>query len=55
MIGNDCKLLESNIDSFLDIFVTDANDRWDSEKSAKMRQVLKLYKTFADLARYGLF
>ena len=52
MVGNDCKILESNIDSFLDTFVTEKNDCWESEKSQKIRQILKLYKAFADLARY---
>ena len=51
MIGNDCKILENNIDSFLDVFVKKRNDSWKSEKSQKIRQVLQLYKSFADLAR----
>ena len=52
MIGNDCKILEENIDTFLDVFVTAKNDKWESEKSGKIRHVLQLYKAFADLARY---
>ena len=51
MIGNDCKLLEENIDVFLDVFVTDRGDSWESEKSQKIRHnILQLYKAFKDLA-----
>ena len=50
MIGNDCKLTECNIDTFLDEFVKERNDLWNSEKSLKLRQVLSLYKSFGDLA-----
>ena len=50
MIGNDCKLLEDNIDVFLNVFVDDRQDTWESEKSQKLRHVLQLYKAFRDLA-----
>ncbi|XP_066917770.1 uncharacterized protein [Clytia hemisphaerica] len=50
MIGNDCKLLESNIDTFLNEFVEDKGDDWNSPRSRKLLQVLRLYKRFADLA-----
>lgn len=49
MIGNDCKRLEDNIDSFLDVFVIDG---WQSQKNSKLRQVLNLYNSFKDLARF---
>ena len=51
MIGNDCKILENNIDSFLDVFVKDRGDNWSSERSLKLRQILELYIKFKDLAR----
>ena len=50
MIGNDCKILESNIDTFLIVFVEEKGDTWHSEKSQKLGQILNLYKSFADLA-----
>ena len=50
MIGNDCKILEGNIDSFLDEFVKAEGDVWNSGRSNKLRQVLNLYKLFSDLA-----
>ena len=50
MIGNDCKILESNIDTFLNEFVGEVGDQWNSEKSLKLRQVLNLYKLFSDLS-----
>lgn len=52
MIGNDCKILENNIDTFLDVFVKERGDDWNSSKSLKLRQVLKLYQLFKDLAVY---
>jgi len=52
MIGNDCKMIESNIDVFLDTFISkDKGETWESPSSAKLRQLLQLYKLFADLAR----
>ena len=54
MIGNDCKLLESNIDTFLNTFVEAKGDEWKSEKTLKIRQLLKLYNMFTDLARYAI-
>ena len=52
MIGNDCKLLEANIDVFLDTFIRkDSGETWESNTVIKLKQVLSLYKSFADLAR----
>ena len=51
MIGNDCVTLENNIDTFLNHFILDANDTWESEKSRKLRHILILYKDFRDLAK----
>ena len=53
MIGNDCKILEDNIDTFIYVFVR-KNEEWQSESCLKLRQVYGLYKAFADLARYVL-
>lgn len=52
MIGNDCKLMEQNIDSFLDVFVQDREQSWQSQKASSLRHVLKLYQLFTDIARY---
>ena len=53
MIGNDCKLLESNIDVFLDTFIRkDSGETWSSPSAMKLKQILNLYKMFADHARY---
>jgi len=52
MIGNDCKLLELNIDVFLDSFLNkDKGETWQSPTATKLRQVLSLYQLFSDLAR----
>ena len=51
MIGNDCKLIEENIDVFLNVFVMDRQDSWESEKSQKIRHILELYKAFRDLTK----
>ena len=51
MIGNDCKILENNIDTFLDVFVKDRNESWESEKTLKLKKILKLYKEFKDLTQ----
>jgi len=52
MIGNDCKLIELNIDVFLDNFISkDKGETWESSSASKLRQLLQLYKLFADLAR----
>ncbi|XP_066914971.1 uncharacterized protein [Clytia hemisphaerica] len=51
MIGNDCKLMEQNIDSFLDVFVQDREQSWQSQKASSLRHVLKLYQLFTDIAR----
>lgn len=54
MIGNDCKLLEDNIDVFLDTFLKkDCGESWESPSSNKLKQLLCLYKDFSNLARYG--
>lgn len=56
MIGNDCKLMESNCDAFFDTFLKkDAGENWESASAGKMKQVLNLYVTFADIARYKLY
>lgn len=47
MIGNDAKILEDNIDVFLNEFLK-AGETWTSAK--KLRQILNLYKLFKDLA-----
>jgi len=53
MIGNDCKLLEENVDALLDTFIrSNQGETWNSESATKLRQILALYKAFADLARY---
>jgi len=49
MIGNDTKLLEDNIDTFLSEFIVDG-DSWESAKNLKLRQVLSLYRLFKDLS-----
>lgn len=52
MIGNDCKILEENIDFFLDIFLArDKGETWKNASSIKLRLLLMLYKSFVDLAR----
>ncbi|XP_066932109.1 uncharacterized protein [Clytia hemisphaerica] len=51
MIGNDCKLFEDNIDTFLNVFIAERNQSWNDESSERLRHVLKLYKRFKDLAR----
>lgn len=51
MIGNDCKILEENIDTFLYSFVrTEKGEKWESESCLKLRQILDLYKCFKDIA-----
>ena len=53
MIGNDCKLLEENVDVFLDTFLhKELGETWESPSVNKLKQLLSLYKLFADLARY---
>ena len=52
MIGNDCKILEANIDTFLTIFVENEGVSWQSQKSLKLRHILQLYNAWADLAQY---
>ena len=55
MIGNDCKLLEDNIDVFLDTFIKkESGETWNSPSATKLKQILTLYKSFADLARYAV-
>ena len=49
MIGNDCKIMEENIDTFLFTFLK-PGEVWESESCLKLRQVLDLYKRFKDLA-----
>jgi len=49
MIGNDCKTIEDNIDTFLSTFIEDKNSTWEAEQSLKLRQILSLYKSFKDL------
>ncbi|XP_065659138.1 uncharacterized protein LOC136083609 [Hydra vulgaris] len=49
IIGNDCKLLESNIDTFLNSFLADG-ENWHDQSALKLRQILDLYKRFASLA-----
>ena len=52
MIGNDCKLIEENIDVFLDSFIQkEKGESWESPSAIKLKQILNLYKLFADLAR----
>ena len=52
MIGNDCKLIESNIHKFLVIFLKlNANEEWNSSSFQKMRQIHTLYQAFTDLAK----
>ena len=44
MIGNDCKLLEDNIDVFLDTFIKkDCGETWNSQSAIKLKQILNLY------------
>ena len=50
IIGNDCKLLENNIDTFISTFMETENDVL-LEVNGKLRQSLKLYVDFKDLAR----
>lgn len=49
MIGNDCKIMEDNIDTFLYQFLKPV-EAWESESCLKLRQVLDFYKVFKDLA-----
>eukprot|EP00111_Clytia_hemisphaerica_P014888 TCONS_00043847-protein len=49
MIGGDCKILEDNIDKFLETFMT-KNESRQSKSFVKMRQVSSLYHQFKDLA-----
>nr|XP_047142024.1 uncharacterized protein LOC124816524 isoform X2 [Hydra vulgaris] len=49
IIGNDCKLLELNIDTFLNSFLADG-ENWLDQSTLKLRQILDLYKRFASLA-----
>ncbi|XP_066925516.1 uncharacterized protein [Clytia hemisphaerica] len=51
MIGNDCKLMEQNIDTFLNVFVEELNQSWNSNKTNSLRSILKLYNAFSDIAR----
>ncbi|XP_065653654.1 uncharacterized protein LOC136080653 isoform X1 [Hydra vulgaris] len=51
MIGNDCKILEANIDTFLTVFVENKGVSWQSQKSLKLRHILQLYNAWADLAQ----
>ena len=56
IIGNDCKLLEENIDVFLDTFRDkDKGESWESPSMNKLKQVLLVYKQFRDLASYILY
>ncbi|XP_066930041.1 uncharacterized protein [Clytia hemisphaerica] len=48
MIGNDCRLLEENIDAFLN---RQSGETLESPSARKLRQVLTLYKDFGELAR----
>ena len=44
---------ESNIDVFFDTFIRkDSGETWSSPSAMKLKQILNLYKMFADLARY---
>ncbi|XP_047139031.1 uncharacterized protein LOC124814958 [Hydra vulgaris] len=49
IIGNDCMLLESNIDTFLHSFLADG-ENWQDQSALKLRQILDLYRRFASLA-----
>ena len=52
MIGNDCKLIEQNIQKFLVVFLKlDVNETWESKSFEKMRQINTLYQMFKDLAQ----
>lgn len=50
MIGNDCKLLEDNIDTFLNALLK-PGETWKSQSAVKLYQTLHLYKKFKDLAQ----
>nr|XP_047125438.1 uncharacterized protein LOC124807535 [Hydra vulgaris] len=52
MIGNDFKILEANIDTFLTVFVENQSVSWQSQKSQKLRHILQLYNAWADLAQH---
>ena len=45
MTGNDCKILEDNIDTFLFTFLK-TGEKFESESCLNLRQVLVLYKVF---------
>ena len=52
MIGKDCKLLEENVDTFLDTFLNkELNETWNIPSAKKLKQLLVRDKDFADLAR----
>lgn len=52
MIGNDCKLIELNMEKFLTTFIkANSKETWNSKYFEKLRQVNKLYGLFGDLAR----
>ena len=55
MIGNDCILIEQNVDVFLDCLLQkDLGESWESPTAGKLKTILRLYKSFAELARYVL-
>jgi len=50
MCGNDCKQIESQCDTMLNKFVR-SHENWNGDSCLKLRQLLELYRNFADLAR----
>ena len=52
MIGNDCRLMELNIDKFLSFFLrVDKGESINGDEFTKMRHVSILYNKFKDIAR----